>query len=164
MNMAARSLPVLPEPAHVSTVGPGWLAERLARRDVRVLDVRSRAEVTRRTGRAASEYARGHVPGAVALDVRAALFDDGGEVVSAPELALAMSFLGVGDGDVVVLVDAGPTTAEARAAAWALARYGHADVHVLEGGHARWVAEGRPVRVGVERNPAASFTARVTTA
>jgi 3-mercaptopyruvate sulfurtransferase SseA len=105
-------------------------------------------------------YVQGHIPGAVALDVRAVLFDEAGDVVSAPELAIAMSGLGVGDGHTIVLVDEGRPDA-AVAAAWALARYGHRDVHVLEGGFARWVGEGRAVSREILRHPPASFTARV---
>jgi thiosulfate/3-mercaptopyruvate sulfurtransferase len=93
--------------------------------------------------------------------VRAVLFDHHGNVVSAPELAIAMSTLGVGDDHTIVLVDDGPPDA-ALAAAWALAKYGHRDVHVLEGGFARWVGEGRPVSREVLRHPGASFTARVS--
>ncbi|MDB4935438.1 MAG: Thiosulfate sulfurtransferase, rhodanese [Labilithrix sp.] len=120
----------------------------------------SRERHAGRRGRPAV-YVRGHVPGAVALDVRAVLFDDAGEVVSAPEIAIAMSSLGVGDGHTIVLVDEGRPEA-ALAAAWALVRYGHHDVHVLQGGFTRWAGEGRAVSREAVRHPAASFTARVS--
>ena len=107
-----------------------------------------------------SLYLSGHVPGAIALDVRAVLFDDDGGVVSGPELALAMSTLGVGDEHTIVLVDEGRPEA-ALAAAWALTRYGHHDVHVLEGGLTRWVGEGRAVSREIVRYPPAGYTARV---
>jgi thiosulfate/3-mercaptopyruvate sulfurtransferase len=112
------------------------------------------------TGGPSAQYLSGHVPGAIALDVRAVLFDDDGEVVSGPELALAMSSLGVGDEHTVVLVDEGRPDA-ALAAAWALTRYGHRDVHVLEGGFTRWVGEGREVSRELVRHAPASYTAKV---
>lgn len=105
-------------------------------------------------------YLGGHVPGAIPLDVRASLFDDAGDVVSAPELAMVMSGLGVGDGDTVIFVDEGRPEA-ALAAAWALARYGQPHVHVLEGGFTRWVGEGRKVSKELVRLAPASFTAKV---
>jgi thiosulfate/3-mercaptopyruvate sulfurtransferase len=157
-----------PEP--FGAVPPAWVERRLGGPTLRVLDVRtevgsSDASGTRlrapRSGPSAL-YLAGHVPGAVALDVRAVLFDDDGEVVSGPELALAMSRLGVGDGHTVVLVDGGRPDA-ALAAAWALTRFGHRDVHILEGGFARWVGEGRAVSRDVVRHAPASYTVRVPT-
>ena len=72
-----------------------------------------------------------------------------------------MSGLGVGDGHTIVLVDAfRPDTAAAFV--WAPARYGHSDVHVLEGGLARWIAEGRAVLREIIRHRPASFTAKVS--
>lgn len=179
--MAAKPRPFPPALSSdaASGVNPAWLEPRLGRPSLRILDVRADAPPDlqsgprlRAAGRASRErrrphrgpaaaYVEGHVPGAIPLDVRAVLFDASGEVVSAPELALAMSELGVGDGDTVVLVDEGrPETA--LAAARALARYGHRDVHVLEGGFARWLGEGRAVSRDVVRLPPASYTAKVT--
>lgn len=105
-------------------------------------------------------FAEGHLPGALPFDVREKLFDDDGHVVSAPELAMTMSQLGVGDEHKIVLVDEGRPS-DALAAAWVFDHYGHANVGVLVGGFARWVAEGRRVVRYVARYPAASFTAKV---
>jgi thiosulfate/3-mercaptopyruvate sulfurtransferase len=128
---------------------PAWLEAKLGEPWLRIVDVRPSAQ-----------YARGHVPGAVNLDVFATLYDPDGSLVSAPELALLMSTLGVGDAHVVVFVDdAVPTAAEA--AAHALARYGHRDVHILAGGYPRWHAEGGAVARDHVRYKPASFTARV---
>lgn len=138
----------------VGAVVPAWLEPRLGSANLRVVDVRA--------GEAHEEaFRRRHLPGAVLLDVQAQLFDTGGGVVSAPELAMVMSTLGVGDSHTIVLVDDGPPDA-ALTAAWALDRYGHHDVYVLDGGITRWVAEGRPVTREVVRHPPASFTAKVS--
>lgn len=104
-------------------------------------------------------FARGHLPGAAWLDVRAALFDEAGEVVTAPEVALAMSGLGVGDEHAIVLVDDG-SLARARAAAWVLARSGCERAAVLAGGFGHWALERRPITTATVRHPPASFTAR----
>lgn len=137
-------------PSFTSEVTRSWLEARLDDRRVRVLDVRT-----------ANAFEAGHVPGATSLDVRAMLFDAAGKVVTAPELAMIMSTLGVGDEHKVIVVDDGLADA-ALAAAWALEKYGHRDVHLLEGGFARWSAEGRPVSRLVIRHPPASFTAKVS--
>lgn len=105
-------------------------------------------------------FTEGHVPGAVSFDVREKLFDDDGHMISAPELAMTMSHLGVGDEHKIVLVDEGRPS-DALAAAWVFDHYGHANVGVLVGGFARWIAEGRRVVRYVARYPAASFTAKV---
>jgi rhodanese-related sulfurtransferase len=104
-------------------------------------------------------FLRGHIPGSTSFDVGGRLFDETGALVSAPELAMAMSKAGVGDEHTVVLVDDG-CPAAAMVAAWMLRHYGHADTLILDGGFRRWVAEGRPVTEIVETPPFASFTAR----
>ena len=105
-------------------------------------------------------FLAGHIPGSVSLDVGGRLFDEKGAFVSAPELAMAMSEIGVGDEHTVVLVDDGRPSA-ALVAAWALRRHGHVETLVLGGGFPRWTAEGRPVTRDVVRYPYASFTARI---
>lgn len=146
-------------------VDPAWLTRHLREPSLRVLDLRTDAVATppparrqRARGGVPGCFLRAHVPGAVPFEARA-LFEASGAVVSAPELALAMSSAGVGDEHTVVLVD-DPPGAAALAVAWALERYGHAEVCILEGGFARWLAEKRPVTREVVRPPVASFTAR----
>ena len=104
-------------------------------------------------------FLRGHIPGSTSLDVGRRLFDDNGTLVWAPEFAMVMSELGVGDQHTVVVVDEG-SPAAALVAAWALRRYGHADTLVLSGGIHRWTAEGRPLTQAIVKHPYASFTAR----
>lgn len=175
----------------MSAVSPAWLHRRLADPALRVLDLREDPDARDTSARSGAHldlraiahlgrtdgyyplkeryprvpgppriFLEGHVPSAISMDVRAQLFDDGGGPIGAPELAMVMSGLGVGDEHDVVLVDDGPLGA-ALAAAWMLHRHGHTRVYVLGGGHARWLAEGRPLSVGVVKHAPASFTARV---
>jgi len=144
MNTARKHRSEVPR---TSTVLPVWLEPRLSTRRLSILDVRP-------------SYRAGHLPGAVALDVDQ-LFDGAGNVVTAPEVALVMSRLGVDDEDTIVIVDEGPPQ-RALAAASVLTRYGHPDVYLLDGGHTRWTAEGRAVTRDVPRRPTASFTARAS--
>lgn len=153
--MASTALTRHPQPptdgarARAGTVSGSWLAERLEDPRLRILDVR-----------AEDRFAEGHLPGAVLLDVRSALFDEEGSLVGALELARVMSTLGVGDEHTVVLVGDGPTLS-ATAALRVFVRYGHADVHILDGGYTRWVADRRAVTRAITSHPRASFTARV---
>lgn len=129
------------------TVSTEWLAANLGAPWLRVVDVRT------------GPLVRGRVPGSTVLDVGARVLHPDGSVVSAPELAMAMSEIGVGDVHTVVLVD-GDAPTDARSAAKALRRYGHLDTFVLAGGFPRWSRERRPVVREVTRHPFASFTAR----
>lgn len=178
----------LPRSIRSGRTSAGWLAENLGAKWLRVVDVRgdsadtparSRAEeddppryielgpragwlragVWSRRARPPEPFTRAHIPGSASLDVGRRLFDDAGAIVCAPELAMAMSEIGVGDEHTVVLVDEGVPGA-AMVAAWILRHYGHAETLVLAGGFPRWLAEGRPVTREVVRHPSGSFTAR----
>jgi len=167
-------------------VGTQWLSEHLDEDWLRVVDVRAgipgppasgprlKADapvrfvelgpkagyaVTGSRAERAFPYEDAHIPGASFLDVAGRLFDGTGRLVWGPEIAVAMSEIGVGDEHMVVLVDDGVPTA-AMAASWALRRYGHHETVVLAGGFPRWVAEQRPVTRAAPRRAAASFTAR----
>ncbi len=129
------------------TVSPEWLAAHLDAPWLRVVDVR------------VGPFVRGRIPGSTLLDVGQRLLTRDGAIVSAAELAMAMSEIGVGDDHTVVLVD-GDAPLDATIAAKALRRYGHLDTHVLAGGFPRWAREHRPVVREVAKHPPASFTAK----
>jgi thiosulfate/3-mercaptopyruvate sulfurtransferase len=70
-----------------------------------------------------------------------------------------MQSLGVGDGSRIVLYDASPLHTAARA--WFMLRtFGVTDVAILDGGLAKWRAEGRPTASGAERLRHRHFTVR----
>lgn len=140
MNAATLSTPD-------ETVSTDWLAARLDAPWLRIVDVR------------VGPFVRGRIPGSTLLDVGRRLLHPDGSLVSAPELAMAMSEIGVGDDHTVVLVD-GDAPLDAKIAAKALRRYGHAGTHVLAGGYPRWARERRPVVTDLAKHPFASFTAR----
>ena len=102
-------------------------------------------------------YEQGHVPGAQFIDLDAVLAAPAGPdgrhpLPIAVDFEAAMRAVGVSGRRLVVVYDAGPATAAARA--WWLLRYfGHRAVAVLDGGLATWMGSGRPVQSGVPRAP-----------
>jgi thiosulfate/3-mercaptopyruvate sulfurtransferase len=95
------------------------------------------------------DYERGHIPGAVFVDLDedlAAAPGRGGRhpLPDRDAFEAAMRAAGVRGEEPVVVYDAATSMAAARA--WWLLRYfGHPDVAVLDGGTAAWVAAGHPV-------------------
>jgi thiosulfate/3-mercaptopyruvate sulfurtransferase len=128
-------------------VSTAWLADRLA--EVTVVDASYHLSDAGRD--AAAEYRAAHIPGAVFLDL-AALKDaaDPAPMMLPPasEFAARMSAIGVGNDSPVVLYDDSPHRTAARAW-WMLTGFGARAIAVLDGGFARWRAEGRPVQSGV---------------
>jgi thiosulfate/3-mercaptopyruvate sulfurtransferase len=97
-------------------------------------------------------YEQGHIPGARFVDLEAELAGRPGPggrhpLPAANEFQAAMCAAGVSVGRLVVVYDAGPATAAARA--WWLLRYfGHPLTAVLNGGLAAWVQSGRALDAG----------------
>lgn len=95
------------------------------------------------------EYLKGHIPGAVFVDLDLELSAPPGPggrhpLPDAWSFTAAMRNAGVSSNRPVVVYDAGNSMAAARA--WWLLRYfGHGHVAVLDGGLAAWTAAGYPV-------------------
>lgn len=95
----------------------------------------------------AQEYAEGHIPGAVFVDLETELAEAPGPggrhpLPAAADFEAAMVAKGVDAQRPVVVYDARTSVAAARA--WWLLRYfGHPDVAVLDGGLAAWESAGR---------------------
>lgn len=110
------------------------------------------------------DYDRGHLPGAVYLDLDADLSappgPDGRHPLPAPaDLQRVLRAAGVRAGHPVVAYDADNGSIAARL--WWLLRWaGHDQVRVLDGGFAAWAAEGRPVTTDVPAPAAGDVTVR----
>ena len=139
-------------------VSSGWLAEHLDDADLRVFDVTvhlrpaTPGPYTIEPGRA--DYEAAHVPGAAFLDLAGDLSDTGARLPftmpSLERLAETLGAAGVGDGARVVAYS---TTSPMWATRlwWMLRASGFDNAAVLDGGLAKWIADGRPVEAGERR-------------
>jgi thiosulfate/3-mercaptopyruvate sulfurtransferase len=147
-------------PAQDPLVDTAWLAAHLDAPDVKVADATWFLPTLARDAR--QEYAAAHIPGAVFFDI-----DDIADAASplphmlpdAAKFSSRMRRLGLGDGTRIVLYDNNKYSASARAW-WMLRLFGHPEVAALDGGLAKWRAEGRPVTDEPVTPKEAHFTAR----
>lgn len=136
-----------------SLVTTEWLAGELGANDLRIVDATYFAALPGDAPRdAAAEYDAAHIPGAVFMDL-AELADTHTDLPnmlpSAEKFASRMQSLGLGDGSRIVLYDNAPHHTAARA--WFMLRtFGAHDVAILDGGLAKWRAEGREIASGKE--------------
>jgi thiosulfate/3-mercaptopyruvate sulfurtransferase len=143
-----------------SLVSSEWLAHDMGASDLRIVDASYHLPETGRDAR--SEYEAAHIPGAVYFDL-AGLADPGSPVdntlPSAEKFASRMRNLGLGDGSRIVLYDDSAIRTSARA--WFMLNkvFGAHNVAILDGGLARWKAEGRPLASGTQTLHPRHFTA-----
>jgi thiosulfate/3-mercaptopyruvate sulfurtransferase len=142
-----------------SLVSTEWLANEMGASDLRVVDASWHLPDAARD--AATEYAAGHIPGAVFLNLgelvdSAAPFDN--TLPGAEKFASRMQSLGLGDGSRIVVYDDSALKTAARA--WFMLKlFGAHDVAILDGGLAKWRAEGRTLAEGKEVLRHRHFTA-----
>jgi thiosulfate/3-mercaptopyruvate sulfurtransferase len=128
-----------------SLVSTAWLADHLDSPDLRLVDGTWHMPAAARNPRA--EHEARHIPGAVFFDIDeiADTANPLPHMLPSPEkFASRMRKLGIGDGNRVVVYDAHGLMSAPRVW-WTLRVFGHRDVAVLDGGLAKWLAEGRPV-------------------
>ncbi len=133
-----------------SLVSTQWLASELGASDLRIVD--ASAFLPEHGRDPALEYDACHIPGSVFMDL--AHLNDPAQpglnmLPGAERFASRMQSLGLGDGSRIVLYDDSPVKTAARA--WfMLTMFGAANVALLDGGIAKWKAEGRPCAQGRE--------------
>lgn len=141
-----------------------WLAGELGAADLRVVDATYFGSVPGGPHRdARAEYDAAHIPGTVFLDLET-LADAAAALPStlpsAEQFAERLGSLGIGDDDRIVLYDVSHYHTATRAW-WMLRTMGARSVAILDGGLAKWQAEGRPVENGSERPAPRGFTAHL---
>lgn len=126
-------------------VGTDWLAARLNDPDLRILDASWHMPASGRDARA--EHRAAHIPGARFFDIDAISDTRSALPHMAPtaeHFTAAVRALGIGDGQQVVIYDDSDVRSAARAC-WTFRLMGIRRAAVLDGGLAKWRAEGRPL-------------------
>ena len=124
-----------------------WLAEHLGDDDVRVLE--SDEDVLL--------YDTGHIPGAHKLDWHTDLNDPlTRDYVDGKRFAQVMGERGIGR-ETTVVIYGDKSNWWAAYALWVMTLFGHEDVRLLDGGRAKWVAEGREMTTEVPRVEAVDY-------
>ena len=104
-----------------------------------------------------AEFAAAHIPGAVYFDIEKIADQDSDlphTLPTADQFTAQVSALGISNDDHVVVYD-GPGLFSSGRVWWMFRYFGHAQASILDGGFARWQAEGRPIESG-EANPAST--------
>lgn len=137
-------------------VTTNWLAEA---RNALVLDATYTSTIPGSPPRdPKAEFAAAHIAGARFLDLDS-LVDETSPLPStmpSPEkVAARLRALGANRDTQIVLYDNGPHHTSCRA--WWVLRLAGAEVALLDGGMAKWQAEGRPLATGAEASPEGDF-------
>jgi thiosulfate/3-mercaptopyruvate sulfurtransferase len=102
-------------------------------------------------------YHTGHIPGAIKIDWVADLNDPVmSDYLGPDEFARLMSKSGIGPDSTVVFYGDNFNWWAAYAL-WVFELFGHADTRLLDGGRAKWVAEGRPLSTDTPDREAADY-------
>ena len=132
-----------------SLVSTDWVAEHGSDNNVRLV------EVDVDTG----AYEKGHIAGAVGWNWQSQLQQEvRRDLVGKEELEGLLGRSGIGNDTTVVLYGDNNNWFAAWAF-WQLKYYGHADVRIMDGGRAKWEAEGRPMTTDVPSPPAKTYKA-----
>ena len=140
-------------------VSTAWLEQQLGSSDLAILDASLFMPGDKRDS--AAEFADAHIPGARRFDIEA--LSDPDHIAphmlpGAAAFGTAMAALGVGREDRIVVYDNSLLRSATRG--WFMLRHYGADrVAILDGGFAKWRAEGRPVEQGEPAPRAARFDA-----
>ncbi len=125
-----------------------WLAGEMGASDLRIVDATWLMPGGERNAR--REYEAEHIPGAAFLDLDEIADSQSPHpnmLPKAEKFASRMQAIGIGDGSRIVIYDNSPFASAARAW-WMFNIFGAHSVAILDGGFAKWKAEGREVEGG----------------
>jgi thiosulfate/3-mercaptopyruvate sulfurtransferase len=130
-------------------VETGWVAEHL--NDPKVRIVESDEDILL--------YDQGHTPGAVKIDWVADLNDPVvRDYLDRPRFEKLLSAKGIGN-DTTVIFYGDKHNWWATYAFWVFKLFGHKDARIMNGGRAKWIAEGRELSKDVPNYPPATYKA-----
>jgi len=150
-------------PASHRLVTTDWLAERLDKPDVTIVDGSFYLPALKRDAKA--EYLAGHIPGAVFFDIDA-IADHSTDLPhmlpGATQFSHDVGALGIGKDDTIVVYDGSGLGGSPRVW-WTLRVFGADKVFILDGGLPKWRAEGRPLETGMTTRAPRTFDAELQT-
>lgn len=151
-------------PASQRLVTTDWLAERLGRPEVTIVDGSFYLPAMKRDAKA--EFLAGHIPGAVFFDIDA-ICDHSTDLPhmlpGAAQFSREVGALGIGKDDQIVVYD-GSGLGGAPRVWWTLRAFGAKRVVILDGGLPKWKAEERALESGEPKRAPRSFDAELDTA
>lgn len=140
-------------------VSTQWLANNLGAPDIAVVDASAFLPTDGRNP--AAEFLEAHIPGARFLDINQVADRSNPAphmLPGAADFGRAMTELGVGRDDRIVVYDNSPLRTAARG--WFMFRhFGAERMAILDGGFQKWRSEGRPVESGEAKPRTARFDA-----
>ena len=133
-----------------SLVSTDWVAEHGADANVRLVEV----DVD------TSSYEQGHIAGAVGWNWQSQLQQSvRRDLISKGEMEALLGGAGIGN-NTTVIVYGDNNNWFAAWAFWQLKYYGHGDARIMNGGRAKWEAEGRPLTTDVPSPGSVNYTAQ----
>ena len=150
-------------PASKNLVTTDWLATRLGKPDIAIVDGSFYLPALKRDAKA--EFLAAHISGAVFFDIDA-IADHSSDLPhmlpGATHFSEAAGKLGIGKNDTIVVYD-GSGLGGAPRVWWTFRIFGAKNVVILDGGLPKWKAEGRPTESGEGKRPARTFDAELNT-
>ena len=132
-----------------SLVSTDWVAEHGSDSNVRLVEV----DVD------TNAYDTGHIAGAVGWNWQSQLQQNlSRDIISKSDMESLMSGAGIGN-DTTVVLYGDNNNWFACWAFWQLKYYGHADVRIMNGGRAKWEAEGKALTTDAANPGSASYSA-----
>jgi thiosulfate/3-mercaptopyruvate sulfurtransferase len=150
-------------PASKNLVTTDWLAARLGKPDVSIVDGSFYLPALKRDAKA--EYLAAHIPGAVFFDIDA-IADHSTELPhmlpGTTQFSKDVGNLGISRDDTIVVYD-GAGLGGAPRVWWTLRIFGAKNVFILDGGLPKWKAEGRPTEAGESKREPRKFESEFDT-